>query len=282
MTNESYVRLHFLCPSPYQDFAIAELAEFGVDGFDQNDQGFYAYLPQRLYTEALKSSMLTSVSNSDYACDLVQEEVIQPKNWNEEWEKSIRSQYIAPFFICPSWVHEQQPPDCIRLTIDPKMAFGTGNHETTRLILQLLPKYVHPDCSVLDVGTGTGILAIAALKLGAKNALGFDVDEWSYTNAIENAEFNYVSTAFDIKFGSFETVPADKTYDLVIANVNRNILLELSSKIVHATQNGGTILLSGLLGNEDIHILVNNDFRSLELLETSREGDWICVVFRKV
>ena len=281
MTNESYVRLHFLCPSPFQDFAIAELAEFGVDGFDQNDQGFFAFIPERLYDPNTKKEMINSVSNSDYACDLVNEEFIQPKNWNEEWEKSIQSQFIPPFFICPTWVNDEQPENSVRLTIDPKMAFGTGNHETTRLILGILPKFVHPGSSVLDVGTGTGILAIAALKIGAVEAFGFDIDEWSFTNALENAEHNGVQDHFNIMQGSFETVPENTAYDLVIANVNRNILLDMSADIVRFTKSGGTIVLSGLLNNEEEYILSNSDFSGLNHLETVLEGDWIAMVFTK-
>lgn len=282
MTNESYIRLHFTCPSPFQDFAIAELLEFGVEGFDQNDQGFFAYIPHRLFTQSVKDEMLNSVNNSEFACDLVSEEIIQPKNWNQEWEKSIRSQYIAPFFICPTWVEDPQPINSIRLTIDPKMAFGTGNHATTRLILASLPNYVNLNDSVLDVGTGTGILAIAAIKLGALKSFGFDIDEWSYTNAIENANHNDVLNKITITNGSFETIPVGQAYDLVIANVNRSVLIEYSSHIVRATKNGGVIILSGLFGDEDIHILVNNDYRELKLLETSREGDWICMIFKKL
>jgi ribosomal protein L11 methyltransferase len=281
MTNESYLRLQFMCPEPYQDFAIAELAEFGVDGFDQNDQGFFAYIPARLFNENIKAEMISAVSNSDYACDLVAEEFIQPKNWNEEWEKSIKSLTIPPFFICPTWVEDEQPENTIRLTIDPKMAFGTGNHETTRIILGVLPNYVQRGQSVLDVGTGTGILAIAALKLGAANAFGFDIDEWSFTNALENAEHNDVVTQFTIKQGSFETVPHGEFYHLVIANVNRNILLDMSADIVRFTKSGGTIILSGLLNSEEGHILENDDFKNLNHLETLNDGDWIAMVFIK-
>lgn len=281
MTNESYYRLQFMCPAPYQDFAIAELAEFGVDGFDQNDQGFYAYIPARLFSETIKINMIHSVSNSDYACDLVSEELIQPKNWNEEWEKSIQSQIIPPFFICPTWVEDEQPANTIRLTIDPKMAFGTGNHETTRIILGLLPKYVQSGKSVLDVGTGTGILAIAALKLGASHAFGFDVDEWSFTNALENAAFNQVLSQITIRQGSFETVPIGEHYQLVLANVNRNILLDMSAEIVRSAETKGTIILSGLLNSEEEYILGNDDFKSLRHLETISDGDWIAMVFTK-
>lgn len=280
-TSEPYLRIDFSCPAPFQDFAIANLMEFGFEGFDQHDQGFQAYIPERLVGETTRSEMADAVSNSDYACEIIGEERILPRNWNEEWEKSIKSQFIDPFFICPTWVDDPQPEGSIRLIIDPKMAFGTGNHETTRLIMRQLPNLLQHGDTVLDVGTGTGILAIAALKLGASSAFGFDIDEWSYENARENAAQNGTGGALEIALGSFETVPSGVQYNLVIANVNRSILLDMSVSIVGATRTGGIAVLSGLLHQEESHILADEHFSKLEHLETIRENDWIAMVFSK-
>jgi len=280
-TSEPYIRLDFSCPAPFQDFAIAELAEFGVEGFDQHDQGFHAYIPEHLVGETTRQEMIDALSNSDYACDLIGEERIMPRNWNEEWEKSIESQFIDPFFICPTWVNTPQPENSIRLTIDPKMAFGTGNHETTRLILRMLPDYVHKGDTVLDVGTGTGILAIAALKLGAQSAFGFDIDEWSFTNATENAERNDVQDSLTLALGSYETVDPATQYALVIANVNRGILLEMAESIVQSVEKGGRLLLSGLLHQEEHHILSDPSYQMLNYEGLTRENDWIAMQFRK-
>lgn len=280
-TSEVYLRLEFRCPAPYQDLAIAELAEFGVEGFDQNDQGFLAYIPEKLVGTDTRQAMSEAVSSSDFLCELMSEERIRPRNWNEEWEKSIRSQFIDPFFICPTWVDDAQPEGSIRLTIDPKMAFGTGNHETTRLILRLLPGLGVEGKSVLDVGTGTGILAIAALKLGAVSAFGFDVDEWSFENATENAQRNRVEETLGLALGSFETVPVGSVYEVVIANVNRGILLDLAESITRSVANGGTLVLSGLLHNEENHILADPNYGVLEYVGSHRENDWIAMTFRK-
>jgi ribosomal protein L11 methyltransferase len=281
-TNEAYLRLDFSCPAPFHDYAIANLMDFGFEGFDQHDQGFHAYIPENLVGEHTRTEMADAVSNSDYMCEIVGEERIMPRNWNEEWEKSIKSQFIDPFFICPTWVDDPQPEGSIRVVIDPKMAFGTGNHETTRLIMSLLPKLVKPGATVLDVGTGTGILAIAALKLGASKAFGFDIDEWSFNNASENSAQNGTESTFEVAIGSFETVQVGETYDLVIANVNRGILIEMSSSIVKAaTNNGGIVVLSGLLYQEEAHILADDHFASLSHVGTVRENDWIAMVFHK-
>jgi ribosomal protein L11 methyltransferase len=135
--------------------------------------------------------------------------------------------------------------------------------------------------TVLDVGTGTGILAIAALKLGASQAFGFDIDEWSYNNATENSIQNGTEKSLEVAIGSFETVPTGKTYDLVIANVNRGILLDMSESIVKTAASGGTIVLSGLLYQEEAHILSDEHFAGLLHIETVRENDWIAMVFSK-
>ncbi len=280
-TSEVYLRLEFRCPAPFQDLAIAELAEFGVEGFDQNDQGFLAYIPERLVGPDTRQAMTDAVSSSDFLCELVGEERILPRNWNEEWEKSIRSQFIPPFFICPTWVDDAQPEGSIRLTIDPKMAFGTGNHETTRLILRLLPELDLPEKTVLDVGTGTGILAIAAIKLGAASAFGFDVDEWSFENATENALRNEVEDVLGLALGSFETVPPGSVYDVVIANVNRGILLDLAESITRSVADEGILVLSGLLHNEEAHILADPHFAALQYQGSQRENDWIAMRFSK-
>lgn len=281
-TSEVYLRLDFNCPEPFHDFAIATLMDFGFEGFDQHDQGFQAYIPDRLMGERTRTEMTDAVSNSDYKCEIVGEERIMPRNWNEEWEKSIKSQFVDPFFICPTWVDDPQPEGSIRVVIDPKMAFGTGNHETTRLIMSLLPNLVKPGVTVLDVGTGTGILAIAALKLGASEAFGFDIDEWSFNNATENSAQNGTESTFEVAIGSFETVQVGRTYDLVIANVNRGILIEMSSSIVKsATNDGGIVVLSGLLHQEEAHIMADDHFGSLSHTATIRENDWIAMVFLK-
>lgn len=281
MNQENYLRFEFECPAPYQEYAIAELVDFGFEGFEQHDQGFIAFIPSRLINEQVRAHITEALNNSDYACIQRSETLIEPQNWNETWEKSITPQYIGPFFVCPSWLKETPPPNAIPLTIDPKMAFGTGNHETTRLILQELPRIVRKGARVLDVGTGTGILAIATLTLGADFALGFDIDEWSQLNAQENAELNQVSDRFEVRLGAFDTVPADQKYDLVLANVNRNILLDMAHQVCHHLAPGGTLILSGLLYQEDHFILENEYYGALSYHETYQLNDWIAMKFTK-
>ena len=281
MNQENYLRFEFECPAPYQDFAIAELVDFGFEGFEQHDQGFIAFVPSRAINEQVRVRINEALTNSDYACIQSAETLIEPQNWNETWEKSITPQHIGVFYVYPSWLNEIPPQDTIPLIIDPKMAFGTGNHETTRLILSELPGVVQRGARVLDVGTGTGILAIAALKLGAELALGFDIDEWSFVNAKENRDQNQVTERFDVRLGAFETVDLVQRYDLVLANVNRSILLEMAKQICHHTAPGGSLILSGLLHNEDHFILENEYYSSLTLEAIIQQNDWIAMKFTK-
>lgn len=281
MSGENYLRFDYDCPAPFQEFAIAELVEFGFDGFEQHDQGFIAFIPERLINEQLREAICEALNNSEYACVQQSETKIEPQNWNETWEKSITPQRVGCFWVYPSWLKEHPPSDSIPLIIDPKMAFGTGTHETTRLILCELPQVVEKNSSVLDVGTGTGILAIASLKLGARYALGFDIDEWSELNARENAALNQVTDCFDVRLGAFETVANQQRFELVLANVNRNILLEMDHQLYQHLAPGGTLLVSGLLYNEAHYLMENQYYGLLIHSVTLQQNDWIAMKFIK-
>ena len=152
--------------------------------------------------------------------------------------------------IAPSWAgvgpeHNGQ----MRLTIDPKMAFGTGYHESTRLVLRLLPDVVLPGARVLDVGTGTGVLAIAALALGAQSAVGVDIDPWSVTNGTENATLNGVKDRFEVREGSLDVVP-ESAFDLVVANIIRSVLVPMLPDLVSKMAPRTPVVFAGLLGTE--------------------------------
>src|SRR5699024_9195263 len=148
----------------------------------------------------------------------LQEEVEQ-QNWNDRWEQTLEAQEIGSFFIKPTWVNQQAPEGKILIEIDPKMAFGTGYHPTTRLPLQVLPQMVQKGDNVLDAGTGTGILAIAAAKLGAAKVTAFEIDAWSLKNAAENIRLNEVEENIILLEGSTHAVDDDAVFDVIIANI---------------------------------------------------------------
>ena len=158
------------------------------------------------------------------------------------------------------------------------MAFGTGYHATTRVMLEWLPEVIQEGDTVLDAGTGTGILAIAALKLGAESAFGFDIDEWSKTNAQENILLNGVEN-FEVKLGSTEVIPDGKKYDVILANINRNALIDLVPVLLTFLKEGGKLLLSGLLEEDEPIMLKQKGLQKLNHKGTHQHKEWIAILF---
>lgn len=277
----NFLKLDIVIPSEYQESLIAELYDMDFDGFEQLDDRLLAYIPQNRFTDVTRQEIEQWLSSLRENCYIDKEEVEENRNWNEEWEKTIQQQKIGRFFVRPTWLPGDPPDDMILLEIDPKMAFGTGYHETTRLMLKAIPEFIKEGDHVLDVGTGTGILSIAAIKVGANSALGFDIDEWSYDNANENILINNVKDRVLIKRGSFEIIAEDARYDVIFANVNRSAILSMDKELVAHLKKDGILLLSGLLENERDMILQNTYFRKLELVKEDQEGEWIVLVFKK-
>ena len=277
-----YQQLTFAVAGDVQELLIAELAEIGFEGFEQHENLMIAWVPTTLFGTSERGLISAWFAGRGVSDAIVNEKLIKPRNWNQEWEQNIEPITIGRFFVRPTWRTEPLPDGKILLNIDPKMAFGTGYHETTRLMLRALPDVVDSGADILDVGTGTGILAIASLKLGAASAFGFDIDEWSEDNARENAEKNDSTTNFEVKQGSFDTVVEEAEFDLVLANVNRNAILEMKNELVAHVKPGGTLLLSGVLGVEKDLILEEPTFKALKLEDVSAENEWVSIRYTKV
>jgi ribosomal protein L11 methyltransferase len=205
---------------------------------------------------------------------------LENRNWNEEWEQSIRPIKVSErVVIRPSWQDYHPSPGEMVITIDPKMSFGTGYHESTRLVIRMMERHLRPDDRVLDIGTGTGILAIAAVALGAASAVGVDTDEWAYTNARENVLGNGTAN-ISIVQGSIESI-GESVFTLILANIQRSIILDLLPEIGRRLASGGIALFSGLLasdGNDVANELTKNRFM---ILETIQENGWIGIAASK-
>ena len=211
----------------------------------------------------------------------IEENVFENKNWNEEWEQSINVIHVSDkIVIKPTFRDYDAKPGQIVLTIDPKMSFGTGEHQTTKLVLMLLEKYTKNGARVLDVGSGSGILAITSVKLGARHATAIDIDEWCYDNAVENSKLNNVSESIKVIQGEISDIK-EMDFELILANIQKNILLEIAPEIYNRLKPGGIIILSGLLDYDEGDI--KNDFTALGLkfLEIKSLDSWIALVFQK-
>ncbi len=206
-------------------------------------------------------------------------EEIEEKNWNEEWEKNLNVIHISDkIIIKPSFREYTPESNQIVITIDPKMAFGTGEHQTTKLILLSLEKYIKKNETVLDVGSGTGILGIASVKLGAKKVIGIDNDEWCFENAKENIITNNVEDKVEIRFGEIKDIK-ENNFDLIIANILKNILLEIAEEIKKRLKKNGKVILSGLLHEDESAILDQYKKLGFKLIEINNIDEWISITF---
>ncbi len=276
-----YIELRISVKDDYQELLIAELLELDFEGFEQLDDVLVASIPATRFDDTKREEIEQKIMAFGEESSILSEQVLTPKNWNQEWEKTIKPQTIGKFYVHPTWSSfDGELEDKIELMIDPKMAFGTGYHATTRVMLEWLPEVVNEGDTVLDAGTGTGILAIAALKLGADRAFGFDIDEWSETNAKENILLNKVEN-FEVKLGSTEVIPEGDTYDLILANINRNALIELLPELVRRLSKGGKLLLSGLLEEDEKIIKEQQVVAPLTYKGTRQHGEWIAILFEK-
>lgn len=211
----------------------------------------------------------------------VEENYIQDRNWNEEWEKTINVIKISDkIVIKPTFREYRETGNEIVITIDPKMSFGTGEHQTTKLVLKFLEKYAAPGQRMLDVGSGTGVLAIAALKLGASSAIAVDNDEWCFDNAKENAQLNDVVDKLEVRIGVIDDIK-ETGFDLITANIQKNILLEICSSIEQKVKSAGYVILSGLLDVDEEDITRHYSNAGLKFIEKSQMDEWISIVFQK-
>jgi ribosomal protein L11 methyltransferase len=208
---------------------------------------------------------------------VVSSKLIANQNWNEAWEKTIRPIHATKrIVIRPTWHTYAPGQDEIVIIIDPKMSFGTGYHETTRLVLRLMENRIGKGSRVLDVGTGTGILAITAVKLGAATSVGTDIDEWSYENAKENLTLNGVAESVVIVQAELSSLPLEP-FDLILANIQRNILLALLPAMVSRLAPAGGVILSGLLTGDHEEMRDALSRHSMNIREELGENEWIAM-----
>lgn len=241
-----------------------------VQGVEEREDALVFFYSEEAMA-ALKSAL--EADAAPFLTGKISYELIQDRNWNEEWEKTIKPIHVGRFWIRPSWELAPIPEGKIELIIDPKMSFGTGYHETTRLMMEAIPEMVGPGDMVLDAGTGTGVLAFSALKMGAKRAVAFDIDPLCKENAEENAEMNGVSDRFQMLVGT-ETAVSDGLFELVMANINRETLRVMLPALKQFMTEGGRLGLAGLLISDRDIMLDSLKARGLRPIREASEGDW--------
>lgn len=279
----NYIKLVISIGDEYQESLIAELMDMEFDGFQQLDDELITYIPKERFHVGDRERIELLLAGFPGESFIQSEEVVADQNWNEQWEKTIEAQQIGRFLVKPTWSSAAPEKEQILLEIDPKMAFGTGYHETTRLMLQLVPEVIQANDNVLDAGTGTGILAIASIKLGARHAMAFDIDEWSIINTRENIYLNGITEdSITVKKGSQEVLQKGEKFDVILANIERNVIEEMMPVFTNHVTSGGHILLSGLLKNDESDIRNRLKNNHLQHIKTVQENEWIAIWAQKV
>jgi ribosomal protein L11 methyltransferase len=208
----------------------------------------------------------------------IEKETLEDQNWNKLWENSREVIRVTDrIVIKPSFKDYSSKENEIVLTIDPKMSFGTGEHQTTKLVLRLLEKIVKPGMKVLDVGSGTGILAIASVKLGAKKAVAVDFDEICLENCQENCVINNVENSVEILTGEMDDV-IEKDFDLILANIQKNVLLDIAEQIKMKLKIDGLVVLSGLLESDKTDIEKKYYLLGFTTKQFEQMDEWIAIV----
>lgn len=239
------IELTLSIPESDHDRYIAWL-EDAATGFVQNDAELRAYIPADRWSAVIQETLEARLATIGYP-DSLTVEVLASKNWNVLWEENLSPIRAGPFLVAPP--SADLPADrsgATVLRLKPELSFGTGHHVTTRLALELLAETIEPEDRVLDVGTGTGILAIGACRAGATSAVGVDTDPNAVQNARENVERNEVSDCVTVFEGSTDVVP-DVNFDVVVVNITRRVILELLPELIPQLGPDGRLLLSGIL-----------------------------------
>ena len=272
-----YIQVSIQSSPDLQEALMAVLAEAGFESFEEQPEALLAYIPAKEFEEAQFSECLAPFSLEESAIQLTH---IPPSNWNAVWESNFPPIEIDGFCQVIASFHTPKPDFTYTLWIDPKMAFGTGHHETTRLMIKQMKNLEWTGLSVLDMGCGTGILGILASKMGAKAITGIDIDENSTENSRENVLLNG-GISMDIHTGDVTAIPTAAMYDVILANINRNVLLADIHHYKEHLPSGGYLLLSGFLSSDQTQMESCLSENSLEIIGKEKEGNWEAWICKK-
>jgi ribosomal protein L11 methyltransferase len=279
--NKSY-KEYIITAEPFNvEILSSILWELNIDGINEEVNCLKVFAQDELVTiQSIENELHHLQENKLLREFTVQENFIVEKNWNEEWEKSREVTRVSDkIIIKPTFKEYEASENEIVLTLDPKMSFGTGDHQTTKICLMFIEKYLKPVMKVLDAGSGTAILGIAAAKLGAKNVIAFDIDEWCHENGIENTKLNDVSDKVEIRKCELSEIE-EKDFDLIIANIQKNILLDLAEGFITRIKQNGILILSGLLEMDRNQIVEKYSAFGFEEIDFLQMDDWIGIVFK--
>ena len=270
-----YLKITIPCDSELQEILIAELSFLGYDSFQEVEKGIEAFINE----DQFENDELKAVLDKYHLGSSFDIDTLQNINWNAEWEKNFDPIYIAKSVQIRASFHEKKQGFDHDIIINPKMSFGTGHHETTHLMATEQLSIDHQNKKVLDVGTGTGILSILAAQLGAKSIVATDIDEWSISNCRENFDLNKVQN-FEILHGTIDKLTLADKFDIILANINKNVLIKEIPLYVDLLVEGGKLVLSGFYIRDKEDLMDVARQKKLNLLRSDSRNDWSIMVLQ--
>jgi ribosomal protein L11 methyltransferase len=262
----------------FADMLIAEMGDCGYEAFIDTEDGFSAYITEDLFSEQQLAAVLDKYRVYTPLSHEVQK--IEKQNWNEEWEKNFEPLIIGNVCSVRASFHPAPQNVTYDIVINPKMSFGTGHHETTTLMLENQLALNHKHKMVLDMGCGTGILAIMACKLDAAKVVAVDVEDWTVENARENAAENDCPD-IEVRHGDATAIETDEPYDIILANINRNVLLQDMPVYARHLVKSGALVLSGFY-TQDLPLIKEKAEQNDIRLDTVRtKNNWVSAIFYK-
>lgn len=262
-----------------RDLLAAMAGEAGYESFEDTDMGMKGYIQQDLYDEDAVEQIIGDFPFEEMTVTYVTREA-EYRDWNEQWE----NEGFQPIFITDDCVvhdgrHLPDSPTATMVEIDAKLAFGTGTHATTKMVARQLIDSNPMGKRVLDCGCGTGILGIIALKYGAESVMGYDIDEWSADNARHNAVINGVGDYYDARLGNVSILESSLSFDIILANINRNILIADMPIWTPLMAKGGKMIISGFYADDVEPLTKKAKELGMTLESHHNDGDWHCLVF---
>lgn len=259
------------------DILIAQLNEIGYESYDESEDGLHAYILEKFFDlEKVKELQVNQIPNVSIKYSY---STIKTQNWNQVWEKNFEPIIVEDQCLIRAPFHTNTPKTAYEIIIEPKMSFGTGHHETTYLMLKTMLEMDFNDKNVLDMGCGTGVLAIMACLKGAKEITAIDIDEWAYNNTLENIEKNNCSHIKVIQGDA--GLLQNQQFDVIIANINRNILMDDIKHYTKVLKQDGTLLLSGLY-QRDLDMIKKEALENnIEYISHYEKHDWVAAKFYK-
>jgi ribosomal protein L11 methyltransferase len=254
------------------EILVALLSNEGYDGFEETENGLKACIPENAFVKETLDELLVPL-NLGY-----EQQIISPRNWNAEWESSFQPVIVENVVAVRAHFHQPIKDVKYEIIITPKMSFGTGHHATTWQMMKQMQLVDFNNKKVFDFGCGTGVLGILAQKMGASEVIATDIDDWCIENTLENALMNECN---QINCFQSDVPPANELFDVILANINRHILLQFMQQLSTILQPNGYLLISGFYQQEDHLLITETEKYGLQLFTSSQRQNWSCLMLQK-